>query len=196
MNDRTELYDRLAQLFAYPKAAYAGRSAALLQELGERCPAAAESLEIFTRELDGMTHAEIEECFTRTFDLNPVCCPEVGWHLFGERYDRGAFLVWMRGQLRDFGLQEQEELSDHLMHVLPVLGRMQGDDAKGFSTEAIQPALDKMIQSLSGKKNPFEAMLLAVKRVLESDHGPTSTRLYDMQMAAFGNPEPTLGARK
>ncbi len=41
-----------------------------------------------------------EELYTRTFDLNPVCALEIGWHLFGEDYERGAFLVRMRDQLR------------------------------------------------------------------------------------------------
>ena len=32
---------------------------------------------------------QIEETFTRTFDVNPACALEVGWHLFGEEYARG-----------------------------------------------------------------------------------------------------------
>ena len=64
---------------------------------------------------------ELEELYTRTFDINPVCSLEVGWHLFGEDYNRGAFLVRMRGLLREHGIEEGAELPDHLESVLRVL---------------------------------------------------------------------------
>ena len=35
----------------------------------------------------------LQECYTRIFDLNPVCTLEVGYHLFGENYKRGLFLA-------------------------------------------------------------------------------------------------------
>ncbi len=46
---------------------------------------------------------EVEEAFTRTFDVNPACALEVGWHLFGEEYTAAMFLVRMREELRKHG---------------------------------------------------------------------------------------------
>jgi len=37
-----------------------------------------------------------------TFDINPACALEVGWHLFGEDYMRGQFLVRMREELSKY----------------------------------------------------------------------------------------------
>lgn len=196
MTERVERYDGLARLFAYPGVDYVDCVAASAEAMRTTHPEAAQRLDEFGAGLACLSPAELEEVFTRSFDLNPVCCPEVGWHLFGERYDRGAFLVWMRGQLREYGIREQGELSDHLLHVLPVLGRMPHDEAAAFSTEAVQPALEKMIGSLSGQQSPFEPMLQALQMALEGDHGPTSTRLQDQQRAAFGQPEPKLATRK
>lgn len=131
-----ETYDLIARLFEYPTGDYRetiGRSCA---RLAASCPEAAATLRSFERQVTDFDEAALEELFTQTFDLNPVCCPEVGWQLFGERYDRGSFLVWMRGQMREFGLPETGELPDHLLYVLAVLGRMQGANAARFATDA------------------------------------------------------------
>ena len=45
---------------------------------------------------------QVEEAFTGTFDVNPACALEVGWHLFGEEYARGMFLVRMREEMRKY----------------------------------------------------------------------------------------------
>ena len=63
----------------------------------------------------------LEEAFTGTFDVNPACALEVGWHLFGEEYARGMFLVRMREELRKYGLAESSELPDHVSHVLAIV---------------------------------------------------------------------------
>ena len=72
---------------------------------------------------------EVEEAFTRTFDVNPTCALEVGWHLFGEEYARGMFLVRMREELRKYSLPESAELPDHIAHVLAVVAAMPDDEA-------------------------------------------------------------------
>ena len=58
-------------------------------------PAAVESLEAATRDHHRRPGRpeQIQELYTRTFDINPVCTLEIGWHIFGEDYARGALLV-------------------------------------------------------------------------------------------------------
>ena len=75
--------------------------------------------------------AGLEELYTRTFDINPVCSLETGWHLFGEDYNRGAFLVRMRGLLRQHGIEEGAELTDHLESALRVLSVMEPRSVRG-----------------------------------------------------------------
>src|SRR6266568_3182701 len=55
-----------------------------------------------------------QELYVQTFEFNPACTLELGWHLFGENYERGEFLVRMREQLRRHGIAESNELPDHL----------------------------------------------------------------------------------
>ena len=68
-----------------------------------------------TRELnDFLSH-------TRTFDLNPVCTLEVGYHLFCENYKRGEFLANLRATEAPFELGQEFQLPDYL----PVLAHRQ-----------------------------------------------------------------------
>ena len=172
MSGKPTRYDALASLFTYPESSIGRRLKAYVKALGPAHTDAAASAARFLGEAEKCSPAELEEAFTSTFDLNPACCPEIGWHLFGERYERGSFLVWMRERLREFGLEETEELPDHLCHVLRVLGRMQAEEAERFATEAVGPALDRMCRSLDEAQNLFADLLRAARATVVADFGP------------------------
>ena len=196
------LYDALAALLTYPDAGYAERVDRCRQALQDRFPEAASLLDRFAertgvgcvkRSADAPTeppcvgatldapYADLEELYTQTFDLNPVCSLEVGWHLFGENYSRGEFLVLMRQELRKHGLPESTELPDHLTHVLPAVARMEAQQATRFASTYILPALEKMQAGLAGKDSPYQDVLEAIRDVLISAHGCRS------------EPSPTMG---
>jgi nitrate reductase delta subunit len=170
MQHLRELYERLASLAAYPGQDYRD-VLRLCRELLVPIPEAASWLERFAAQVVPLEQTELEELFTRTFDLNPVCSLEVGWHLFGENYERGEFLVWMRRQLRRFGLPESTELPDHLSHVLALLGRLPAGEADRLLSRSVLPALDKMQAGLSRTENPFLFLLEAVRQVVLSPNG-------------------------
>ena len=113
----------------------------------------------------------LEELYTRTFDINPVCSLETGWHLFGEDYNRGAFLVRMRGVLRQHGVPEGAELPDHLESALRVLAAMKADDASDLAREFILPAVMKMRIPFEKNDNPYGAVLAEVDRFLRDTYG-------------------------
>ena len=118
--------------------------------------------------LRSLSTTQQQELFTQTFDLNPVCSLELGWHLFGENYDRGLLLVKMRQQLRLHGLEESTELPDHLTCALRLLARMDRESAATFTEAIVLPALEKMLAALRGKENPYENVLEAVRQVLHA----------------------------
>jgi nitrate reductase delta subunit len=159
-------YDDLAGLLAYPDATFRTRLALCRAEFGEFFPEAAELLLRFAQKTEGLSPEELEELYTQTFDLNPVCSLEVGWHLFGENYSRGEFLVTMRQLLRRDGLPESTELPDHLTHVLPVVARMGWQEADRFLVTYVLPALEKMLAGLGQKDSPYAYLLEAVRAAL------------------------------
>lgn len=165
------VYDLLANLLAYPGADYPARIECCRQMLMGSQPEAAMVLDEFRSAILNQGSAEREELFTRTFDCNPPCALEIGWHLFGESYDRGAFLVWMRSQLRHRSVPESTELPDHLMHVLAVLGRMDKAEADSFVTDCVLPAVERILSGLQASGNQYEKLLAAITATLRANHG-------------------------
>ena len=131
---------------------------------------AREALESFAG-FSAIETTDLEELYTRTFDINPVCSLETGWHLFGEDYNRGAFLVRMRGLLRQHGVPEGAELPDHLESALRVLPAMKADDAADLAREFILPAVMKMRTPFEKSENPYGAVLAEVERFLRETYG-------------------------
>jgi nitrate reductase delta subunit len=160
--DEKSIYERFAGLFEYPGEDYPARAedcrAALRREQSE----AAAPFEEFYSPIQNLNTDELQELFTRTFDLNPMCTLEIGWQLYGEDYQRGEFLVKMREQLRKYDLQESGELPDHLSHALALLAHLEPDEAAEFAGSYLLPALDKMRTSWREGRNGFAALLESV----------------------------------
>jgi nitrate reductase molybdenum cofactor assembly chaperone NarJ/NarW len=159
------IYNALVALLTYPEADYPQRMEASLEVAPVECRGL---LEQFAVQMRGLRTDQLQELFTQTFDLNPMCSLEVGWHLFGENYERGLLLVRVREELRRYELAESTELPDHLTHVLRLVARMEQEAAADFVAACLLPALEKMLQALYGKENPFEHVLLAVRSLLHS----------------------------
>lgn len=149
----------IADVLTYPGMNY--------PELVRACTACAsascaEELCAFADTVAPLSTEAAQELFTQTFDLNPLCSLELGWHLFGENYERGLLLVRMRQEMRACGLAESSELPDHLTHALRLIDRMDHDRAADFTAAVVLPALVKMLQSFAGKQNPYEHVLRAL----------------------------------
>jgi nitrate reductase delta subunit len=114
----------------------------------------------------GLPVEALQELYVATFEFNPACTLEIGWHLFGENYERGEFLVKMRDQLRRHGVAEFTELPDHLTHLLPLIARMKHDEAASLTGEYLLPALAKVRTAIGGKNNPYEEPLAALEETL------------------------------
>lgn len=169
--ESTKLYDAFAALFGYPAEDYRERVARCAAQLAPDHPELAARIDEFAENISGLSTETLQELYIQTFDLNPVCSLEVGWHLFGENYDRGTFLVRMRGLLRRFELAESEELPDHLSHVLAVLGRMPAEEAEEFVVACVFPALEKMRAGFKEKENSFTKVLDALTGLLTASFG-------------------------
>lgn len=141
--------DKLARLFAYPDADYP----ALCLEAG---------LPEFAADMAAHSTSQLQEMFITAFDWNPTTALDLGWHLYGEQYARGEFLVKMREELRRYGVQESVELPDHLTHVLAVLVRMDDASAETLAQECVAPAVAKLVAVLEQNRSPFAPAMRAV----------------------------------
>jgi len=108
----------------------------------------------------------MQELYVRTFEFNPAGTLEIGWHLFGENYERGEFLVRMRQELRRHGIAESTELPDHLAHLLPLVARMEREEAARLAGEYLLPALGKIQLA---QDNPYRPVIEDIRQKLEAD---------------------------
>jgi nitrate reductase assembly molybdenum cofactor insertion protein NarJ len=161
-------HDGLATLLMYPRDRALDVAEQAAQAVVSGCPMAGEALAPFLDYMRAHPLGEIEETFTRTFDNSAERALEVGWHTFGENYTRGTFMVRMRQRLREFGVEENGELPDHLSHILPLLGRADARWSGDMAHDTVAPAVVKIRDALAEQKNPWEGVLNAVLVVLEA----------------------------
>lgn len=164
--DRRRVFESFAALLRYPEADYLERALACLALVPEEL---VHPLQQFVDTIEPLSLHEREELFLQTFDLNPVCSLEVGWHIFGENYDRGLLMVRVKQLMQAHGVEPTLELPDHLVHVLPLLGRMERAAAADFAAAVVLPAMAKMLEALTGKQNPYEPVLEAVRRCIHAE---------------------------
>ncbi len=171
MNAHPSTWDSLGGLFRYPDSTYGERLHRCRLALETCSPEAAASLLEVEKALAGSSQADWEELYTRTFDLNPSCALDIGWHLYGEQYERGRFLVRCRDLLHELGIEEQGELPDHLSSLLSALGRLPEELAAPFAARFLLPALLVMREVLRDKESDFAGLLGAAVILAEEKKG-------------------------
>jgi len=174
-NNGAGVFETLSKLLRYPHGEYQADAERCHTLLAGSEPEAGSLISAFCEAIRPLSLERLQELFTQTFDLNPVCSLEVGWQLYGEEYARGSFLVAMRRLLRDHGVEKSCELTDHLTHVLPLLDRLETGERQQFIERHLSPALAKMLAAFENKATPFRNVLAAVElvaRATQRDHLP------------------------
>lgn len=103
----------------------------------------------------------LQEEYVDAFDLNPACTLELGWHLFGDTPERGAFLSILREDLRRARIDERGNLPDYLPTVLRLIGRQDEPSASSLAA-IIAPAVARIHEQLKERGSPFADALETV----------------------------------
>lgn len=165
MRPSTNVFDALAELLEYPRNGHGATVRALTERVAAELPEARADLEPLARFAENTTLGEAEELYVRMFDSNAERALEVGWQVFGEQYERGAFLVDLRGRMRDLGVAETSELPDHLTQVLRLLGRMTAVEAQTLADRAVLRSLERVRGHLA-EGEPYRGVIDAVGKAL------------------------------
>lgn len=165
------LYASFADLLEYPTADLRQQVEACRARLRGMHPGAETALEGFSLCVGRRTLEQMQELFTGTFDMQPVCAPYVGCHLFGESYKRGAFMAQLNAAYHAFGYSAGQELPDHLSVILRFLSldsiNRQGEFCQVLLQEGVAPALEKMLGAFGGQPDhPYAGLLAALRLVL------------------------------
>jgi len=175
MSHLPKVLHALSRLFEYPTEQTSESAELLYVLLQDEVPEAATCIAQFGQFLEQNAPTTAEEKFTELFDINPACALEVGWHLFGEEYARGMFLVRLREEMRKHELSESSELPDHITHVLAVVAAMPEEEAIRFVKACVQPAVEKMLQAVSKQESPYVDVVRGLSLILKHVWGEPSS---------------------
>jgi nitrate reductase assembly molybdenum cofactor insertion protein NarJ len=162
-------YEQFAALFDYPDADYPTKVRAARRSVPDDCPVAATRLGAFAEALPsapGMLApdavAEMQEIFTRSFDVQAITTLSVGYLLFGDDYKRGELLANLNREQRDAGVDCGRELSDHLPNVLRLMARWQDQALVAeLVDEIVRPAVGRMIAEFGPERMEQRSSLYA-----------------------------------
>jgi nitrate reductase delta subunit len=163
------LFSTLAEALRYPAPGLEGRLAQAIAIL----PAgqAKAGLRTFMEQIEALSLGEWEELYTRTWDLNPISPPYIGFQIWGEDYRRGNFMARLSRMYRETGIETSGELADHLVPVLLYLEI--AAEPPDELAEVFGLAVRKMVAVLS-KRDPSNPYLEVLKTIplpeLNSDH--------------------------
>ncbi len=159
-----EVYLLFARLLEYPTAEFLQSAAQELPIIFAVSPPAQEKLAEFVREANNLPITSLEEIYTRTFDLQGICYPYVGHHLFGESQKRSLFMARLNQEYWETGFEVGVELPDHLPVILRYLARSdEGEFNQILIIEGLLPALEKMLKVFGeNAANPYEKVLQAL----------------------------------
>jgi len=153
-------YEHLAKLFDYPQRDYPAWVQSIYDLLAGRYVLAAAQIDAFARVLptEGEPFTpealdEVQEIFTRSFDVQAITTLGVGYVMFGDDYKRGELLVNLNREHREAGIDCGHELPDHLPNVLRLIARWQDRElVQEFVEEILHPTLERMIAEFGNRR--------------------------------------------
>lgn len=166
------IYRTLADLLDYPVTDWKLRCDECTASLDAENQSLVSNFALFASETERLSLSELQELYTRTFDLSPVCALEIGYHLFGENYKRGVFLANLRETEAPFDLGQEHQLPDYLPVLLRLLTKLDEEELRGaLIVDCMIPALEKMLKTLGEGENPYRHLIELVRLVLNSQPG-------------------------
>jgi nitrate reductase assembly molybdenum cofactor insertion protein NarJ len=137
-------------------------------------------LHAFASEVEPMSYGLQEEAYASTFDLGGAY-PYVGYQLLGETYKRSVFMLELKNRYRAHGLNQDDELADHLVSILRYMRVLQDEEEfRELTQYAILPALDKVLAASRMRDENDQSALPLYLAVLQA--------LYDVLVTTVGEP--------
>jgi len=176
-----DVFSAWAELLRYPGEGRSENTDAWIETVTAAAPESGEHL-VSLREFARLnTESNLEELFVRTFENNSERALELGWHLHGENYARGAFMARMRGILRELEIKETVELPDHLSHLLLVLAKGEEELCAALARGVVLPALLKVQGGFSDENNPYFGVIVGLNKYISSRYGLATEKGAQME---------------
>ena len=166
------IYNVLADILEYPTPGIAGQAEACDLALASVNGKAQGHFETFSKFFTTVPVSRLEELYTDTFDLQALCCPYVGFHLFGEDRGRSMFMVRLKEHYRAENHQMNKELPDHISVMLRFLSdRERSSENMDLISYCLIPAMKRMVSLFKDGTNPYRGVLETALVLLETEKG-------------------------
>lgn len=153
MEQSYDHYRKFAGMFDYPDSCYTQKLQQVQVFLDQHYRKAGAVLKEFAEFAFQASVIELEEVYTRSFDVQAITTLDIGYVLFGDDYKRGAMLVNLNREHKEAGIDCRSELADHLPNVLLLLAQMKDDELRAELVQKIvAPALRKIILGFDPEK--------------------------------------------
>jgi nitrate reductase delta subunit len=156
-------------LLEYPDEGYRRRAQDFRCTVEASCPRAGTLLEQFCQQIEKMPLSELEEVFTRTFDMAPICSPYISAHLYGdENYERGNLMAGLIDRYGETGFDYGKEMPDHLSVILRFIPFATAEEADELVEFCLKKPVAEMADGLRDSGNPYGTLLLSLVEVLNA----------------------------
>lgn len=159
--NESSLPSLLSPLFAYPDGSTAQQ---LTAAAGHPASGAIKAhLTRFQSDTASLTAGDLEELYTKTFDLSPECVLHLGAQVFGEEENKRRLMLSKLGEsfqaLPDS--VKRGELPDHISVVLGGWHLLGDEERLEFASFFMAPGLKAMKEILSKRHNPYRHLVEA-----------------------------------
>ncbi len=162
----TVTLDAIADCLRYPHSQSARQAQVAARGLAADHPQVAQAYRELADWIDNTHPDQVEEAYTVLFDLKPQCTLDLGHHVYGEAYQRGALLAGLVHELNHLGIDMRDELPDYLPTVLQMVGRLPDTEERQiFIDRILAVAIGRMKKVLGETKTPFAQALCALADV-------------------------------
>jgi len=143
-------YEVFSKIFDYPEENYHEIVAEAIEVLVKNYPEATHELEEFTKLLPESIY-DVQELYTKSFEVQAITSLEIGYVLYGDDYTRGEVLVNLNKEQRSVGNDCGGELSDHLGNVLRLLSKIED---KNLLNDLVTMMLAPAVEIMMNEYNP------------------------------------------
>lgn len=163
-------YQVIGLLFKYPSESLKAHALEVEKLIQNDYDAGMINYSDFLAQVLEMPLGKHQEYYVNTFDVQALCHIDVGYTLFGEDLKRGNFLVKLQDEYKQYDIDLENELPDHLPNVLSLLACSTDYEFNNDLVNLILlPAILSMIKDFKSESNIYFKLLKVVKAVLIKD---------------------------
>jgi nitrate reductase molybdenum cofactor assembly chaperone len=167
----TEAYAAFAKVLRYPQASWQDEIQVLEAQLAQSHPDAVAALKEFMLGTQDVRLEELQEMYTRAFDVAPQCIPYLSVYLFGEEsHKRSELMTGLMEAYESAGYEHDNELSDHLSIVLGYAPYCTESEWAELAHWVLPGPLGEMLRSLTRSQNPYAHVLRALACVFKAQY--------------------------